>query len=497
MSKYQDLDRAAGNSKWFLQRTLAVHDKSMDHPWMKMIYNQHFSLRQYGTWLAMNRACFKALEEPRLLEMCKSVHKPHLERTRPLEADLHQLLAEEWLPEASQMASSSKATQKYLQRLEKDSANPNLVLAHHFLQYNAVLSGGAYIGEMVSQKLCIPHGAPGVQFYAFEGVKQNMGPAEVQRYLKDFNMVQFTDDDREKMLVTMNGVYADMEEMMQECYEINPQEGVAYGAAQASAPPPIIPEAEQLNLSLAELIKYKGEEDGRILMSLAGELLDISAGREMYGPDCGYAILAGHDVTKCLATMSLEPGDLDDLEWKPTGEEDQSALDNWREKLKAKYPVAGSLRRDPAGGAPEGLRQRGAVVAAPRPSTSEATPATASAAPAPAASASAASASTEKCPISGKEGVGCPMAMFTSGIKPKVKAAPKSEPAQSGFMAGKSMIAAVTESKQEESFIYKLCPLHWDDNTTRLLITVAAASWVSGIFVGWNLHRQWLQWTAS
>ena len=38
-----------------------------------------------------------------------------------------------------------------------------------------------------------------------------------------------------------------------------------------------------------------------------GELLDVSAGREMYGPQGGYALLAGHDVTRCLATMSLEP----------------------------------------------------------------------------------------------------------------------------------------------------------------------------------------------
>ena len=40
---------------------------------------------------------------------------------------------------------------------------------------------------------------------------------------------------------------------------------------------------------------------------LAGELLDVSTGRDMYGPQGGYALLAGHDVTRCLATMSLEP----------------------------------------------------------------------------------------------------------------------------------------------------------------------------------------------
>ena len=40
---------------------------------------------------------------------------------------------------------------------------------------------------------------------------------------------------------------------------------------------------------------------------LPGDLLDVSAGREMYGPGGGYSLLSGHDVTRCLATMSLAP----------------------------------------------------------------------------------------------------------------------------------------------------------------------------------------------
>jgi len=120
-------------------------------------------------------------------------------------------------------------------------------------------------------------------------------------------------------------------------------------------------------------------------------------------------------------------------------------------------------------------------------------------APAAPAAAEGADADSQKCPISGKEGVGCPMSMFGVNVgaapKPKAKATPK---ATTGFMKGKSMIAAVSDSKGEgESFIYKLCPLHWDENTTRLLITVAAAAWVSGIFVGWNLNRQWTQWMTA
>lgn len=47
---------------------------------------------------------------------------------------------------------------------------------------------------------------------------------------------------------------------------------------------------------------------GRVTnMHCTGDLLDVSAGREMYGPGGGYSLLAGHDVTRCLATMSLAP----------------------------------------------------------------------------------------------------------------------------------------------------------------------------------------------
>ena len=61
--KYGALSRSEGHSKWFLQKTLLEHDKTMDHPWMQMIYKQVFSLKQYAAWLALNHAVFKGMEE--------------------------------------------------------------------------------------------------------------------------------------------------------------------------------------------------------------------------------------------------------------------------------------------------------------------------------------------------------------------------------------------------------------------------------------------------
>lgn len=497
MGKYSELSRRDGNSKWFLQRTLTEHDRSMDHPWMMMIYNQSFSVKQYSEWLARMYAAFQAMEAKGNV-IPEEVNDPTLLRTAALEADLQQLIGSSWRTDAEEMIAQSPATQQYLAHLSEDATDPLLFLCHHFLQYNAVLSGGAFLGDMVSKKFCLPHGVAGVKLYAFDGVDPGKEPARVQRYLKDFDKIDISDEYREKMLVSMRNVYEDTEAMMQECYQINPLPGVAYSVvkgAEGENINPVLPEEEMLGeLSLSELHGFTGADGGRIVISIAGELIDVSAGRELYGPGGGYSLLAGRDVSRCLGTMSLDPAVLDDLRWEPDDAEDEKALNNWREKLKAKYPVAGKLRADAAEiASQDGLRQRGE------------TPATGSTAAATTSpeSTTAADADSQRCPISGKEGVGCPMAMIGIDVtkkKPKAKAAPQADPAKppssggkTGFTAGKSLIADVVQQNQaddQESFIWKLCPLHWDDNTTRLLIVVAASAWISGIFVGWNLHKQ-------
>mmetsp|Transcript_53565 Transcript_53565/g.96114 ORF Transcript_53565/g.96114 Transcript_53565/m.96114 type:complete len:486 (+) Transcript_53565:91-1548(+) len=481
MSKYGTLSRSDGHSKWFLQKTLTEHDRSMDNPWMQMIYNQCFSIKQYASWLAINHAIFQALErslDPSL-EPLSRVHDPELHRTKKLEVDLARLLGPTWNEEVQQICKASEATRRYVELLEKDAADPWLLLAHHFLQYNAVLAGGSYLGEMVSQKLCVPHGAPGVQFYDFAGVQHGKQPARVQRYLRDFDKIQIEDGVRHDMLATMTRIYEDTEAMMAEVFALNPADGIDYKKAKdkttdaPSATPP--PCAEQLTLSLSQLQAYTGTGEARILLSLAGELLDVSAGREMYGPGGGYAILAGHDVTRCLATMSLEAGDLDDLRWTPDCAEDEEALNNWRSRLKEKYPVAGKLTADKTPTTTtEGLRKRTPEASA-KPSV-----------------AGEKAGTSEKCPISGKEGT-CPMAAILGGGKTPAKApsapATGSKP-QGTFMAGKSLVASVEKkSSSEESLLYRLCPLHWDDKTIKMVVMIAVTSWMSGIFVGWNLRR--------
>eukprot|EP00438_Fugacium_kawagutii_P008107 Skav222128 [mRNA] locus=scaffold1181:673984:690078:- [translate_table: standard] len=265
------------------------------------------------------------------------------------------------------------------------------VLAHHFLQYNAVLSGGAYLGKMVSG------------------------------YLQDFDTLEISEDHRTEMLRVMKRIYAETEAMMSEVFELNPVKGISYKTSQDQA--------------------------------IRCELLDVSSGREMYGPSGGYSLLAGHDVTRCLATMSLEPwcgrsGEepehLDDLQWSSDSAEDEEALKNWQQRLKEKYPLAGKLRATSAWAgeeiAAEGLRKRSPVSAA----VESATPSTA-----------ATAAGEDRCPISGKQGRGlrqgsgtCPMAsiMGMAGVKmpekpePSAAASSASANGSSSFMKGKSLV---------------------------------------------------------
>merc|ERR1719387_511039 len=118
-----------------------------------MIYNQSFTVKQYAEWLPRNHAVFAKFEERASDEALREVYDADLLRTKPLEADLSRYLGPGWREEAGTMAQGSPATKQYLAHLEADvSATPVMLLAHHFLQYNAVLSGGACLGEMVSQK---------------------------------------------------------------------------------------------------------------------------------------------------------------------------------------------------------------------------------------------------------------------------------------------------------------------------------------------------------
>lgn len=258
-------------------------------------------------------------------------------------------------------------------------------------------------------------------------------------------------------------------------------------------PPEAVPEAEApLAANLEELRRHRGAEGGLIWLGFDGEIFDVSAAPAIFGPGGQYAALAGVDATRCLGEMSLSPNNLDDLRWEPDNSEEEKQKGEWKQLLRARYPMVGRLQKtklaiprpQPPPQAPdddsaEGLRQRAAAA------VGEAAMAQVSA-PAPRVVAGA-------CPISGKEGGSCPMSMFGMDTAP-AKPVGSTAGAASGFMAGKSLIATVEKQKalggDGGSILYKLCPLHADDATLKVVFVVAAISWVSGVFVGWRLHQQ-------
>ena len=112
-----------------------------------------------------------------------------------------------------------------------------------------------------------------------------------------------------------------------------------------SAPP------SGLKLTLDQLHQYNGLQevppgrvDAPIYVSLRRKVLDVSyGGKEMYGPEGPYHKFAGHEASKALALMSLEPEHLDDLSLSGLSNEQQQVLDEWVNKLSAKYPLVGEL----------------------------------------------------------------------------------------------------------------------------------------------------------
>lgn len=88
---------------------------------------------------------------------------------------------------------------------------------------------------------------------------------------------------------------------------------------------------------------YDGRDDGRPLyLALCGRVLDVTAGRDFYGPEGAYRGFAGRGCSRAFALMSLAKDDAhDDL----TGltDEQLDVLDEWCDKLFAKYPAVGRL----------------------------------------------------------------------------------------------------------------------------------------------------------
>ena len=78
-------------------------------------------------------------------------------------------------------------------------------------------------------------------------------------------------------------------------------------------------------------------------MALNGTVYNVTQGKAFYGPGGSYHIFAGRDASRGLAKMSLDVKDVDDPSIDDLSLSEIDEMNNWANKLAAKYPIVGHL----------------------------------------------------------------------------------------------------------------------------------------------------------
>jgi membrane-associated progesterone receptor component len=107
--------------------------------------------------------------------------------------------------------------------------------------------------------------------------------------------------------------------------------------------PPPLPPMKKRDFTLDELKEFDGEKgEGRVLIAVNGNVFDVTRGKTFYGPGGPYAVFAGRDASRGLATFSFdlkeEYDDLSDL--KP---HEMDSIIEWEMQFKEKYDYVGKL----------------------------------------------------------------------------------------------------------------------------------------------------------
>jgi len=335
---YAALSPARGHCSWFLQRTNPEHATSMSHQFMKTIYAQTLDHAAYVHYLHGQYLLFHRLElatkANRDASCIAAVHDEALHRSSALAADLDYWAGLDW---QRKLGSGSPATIRYIAQLEQDAKNPWLLLCHHFLQYNAALSGGQFLGKMVRNRAASLFGSSrpgGAQFYSFAASCQPTH-GRVQQYIDAVDALEISDELREQMLCCMQQIYSSLFEMFDEAVELAPDTaGTSYAVAvkksASKANPAAVPSPMRaLNrvFSCEELTRHHANAD-QILVSLLGRVYDVSSGREFFGVGGPYQMFSGHDATYNLFVMSLKQSTLDLFQYE-FDEDDALTIAEW------------------------------------------------------------------------------------------------------------------------------------------------------------------------
>ncbi|GAA5911004.1 hypothetical protein JCM6882_006746 [Rhodosporidiobolus microsporus] len=114
-------------------------------------------------------------------------------------------------------------------------------------------------------------------------------------------------------------------------------------ATVAKPPPPELDPPKDTPFSKAELAKYDGKDaDTPIYVAIKGQIFDVSAKREMYGPGCGYHVFVAKDASRGLGKSSLKPEDAV-ADYSTLTPEELKVLDDWEKYFKKRYNIVGKV----------------------------------------------------------------------------------------------------------------------------------------------------------
>jgi len=106
-----------------------------------------------------------------------------------------------------------------------------------------------------------------------------------------------------------------------------------------------LPPMPKRDFTLAEISKYNGKDEKRILFGVNGKVYDVTKGKGFYGPGGPYGLFAGRDASRCLATFSIDPSTIkdgyDDL--SDLNSMQMESLSEWELQFSEKYDLVGKL----------------------------------------------------------------------------------------------------------------------------------------------------------
>ncbi|GAA5842483.1 hypothetical protein JCM11251_007327 [Rhodosporidiobolus azoricus] len=115
-------------------------------------------------------------------------------------------------------------------------------------------------------------------------------------------------------------------------------------ATVAKPPSPVLDPPKDTPFSREELAKYDGKDEATpIYVAIKGEIYDVSAKRDMYGPGCGYHVFTAKDASRALGKSSLKEEDAVS-DYSTLTEEEMKVLNDWEKYFKKRYNIVGKVQ---------------------------------------------------------------------------------------------------------------------------------------------------------